>query len=381
MALAATNLFAAFDVTDGAQERDISPVLQDAIYYDLNALALLNPSFDAPAMDSTHWWNEEQLNADTVVLAASAASNGTSLSLTSGHGARVHVGDLIYDLASGSTEVIQVTAISTDTLTVTRAYNSTGAASNASNATLSVIPAEQEGSDIGTDKTLGPVVRSNVTHILDTFDLQITGTQLARKMATNEYADFLARQLAARGIEMKIKLTKAFLYSEKSSSAGSDTVYRTMAGFRNWIRDNSGVTDSVSSAANYANLNANNKSVIDKGVQCDTLLIGTDLVGSIQGIDSSNRRLRESDTQAGYVVQEVLLAQGNMVKVVVDARVKPGDYFLFDSKRVIPKPLNGRAMLLLAAQDFVDGRKRRLLGEWTLEFRNPQAAAYAYNKT
>ena len=204
---------------------------------------------------------------------------------------------------------------------------------------------------------------------------------MPRKMATTESQDFLARQLAARAIELKIGMTRAFLYSEKSSSTGSDTVYRSMAGLRNWARDNSGVVDSSSSAANYANLNSNNKSVVDKGVFPDTLLIGTDLVGSIAGIDSSNRRLRESDTQAGYVVQEVLLNQGNMVQVTVDSRVKAGDYFLFQNSKVRFRPMNGRGMFVIAGADWVDGKKRRILAEWTGEVRNPEAVCYAYNKT
>lgn len=380
MALNAVNLFAAFDVTDGAQERDISPILEEAIYYDLNLLGALNVAFDSPVQDIIHYWNEEQLNADTVTAGASAASTDTSLTLTAGHGNRAHVGDLLYDTAINSTEIIQITATASGAVTIVRAYNSTTAASIANAAVLALIRVEQEGSDIGSDKTLNPVVRNNNTHIFSTYDLQITGSQLARKMATNEYQDFLARQLAARAIELKIGMSRAFLYSELSASTGSDTVYRSMAGLRNWFRGN-GVTDATSAALSYAGLNSVNLSVVNKGVFPDTLVIGTDLVGSIAGIDSSNRRLRESDTQAGYVVQEVLLNQGNMVQVVVDSRVKTGDYFLFQNSKVRCRPMNGRGMFVIAGADWVDGKKRRILAEWTQEVRNPEAGAYVRNKT
>lgn len=380
MALNAVNLFAAFDVTDGAQERDISPILEEAIYYDLNLLGTLNVDFGAPVYDIIHYWNEEQLNADTMVAAASAASNATSITLTAGHGNRAHIGDLLYDTVINSTEVMQITATASAAVTVTRAYNTTTAASIANAATLALIRVEQEGSDIGTDKTLNPTVRNNNTQIFSTYDLQITGSQLARKMATNEYQDFLARQLAARAIEMKIGLTRAYLYSELSASVGSDTVYRSMAGLRNWFRVN-GATDATSAALSYATLNSANKTSVDKGVFPDTLVVGTDLVGSIAGIDSSNRRLRESDTQAGYVVQEILLNQGNMVQVVVDTRVKTGDFFLFQKGKVRCRPMNGRGMFVLAGADWVDGKKRRILGEWTMEVRNPEAGISYSNRT
>lgn len=382
MALASTAAFASFDITANTNKLDISPELQDAIFYDLNLLSALNTQFDNPVMDTTFYWNEEALNSDTVTVSGSVTSAGTSVVLNSGHGARAHVGDLVYDTVSNSTEVMQITAISTDTLTVTRAYNSTAAASIADAATLALIRSEQEASDIGSDKTLNATSRSNYTQIFaGAYDLIISGSQLARQMATVEYQNFLERQLAARVNEVKIGMSRAILYAEKSASAGSDTVYRTTNGLRAWIRDNSGVVDSASSAANYSNLNANNKSVVDKGVFPDTLLIGTDLVGSIAGIDSSNRRLLESEMTAGYRVQEVALNQGNVVKVVVDARVKAGDYFLVDSSRIAVRPLNGRALFVIAATDFVDGKKRRVLGEWGLEVRNPQAHCYARNKT
>lgn len=382
MALASTGLFASFDVTDGAQARDISPVLADAIFFDLHLLGAINVDFGSPATDTTHYWNEDLLNSDVVTTAASASSAGTSISLSSGHGARVHVGDLFYDTSLiNSTEVGQVTAISTDTLTVTRAYNSTTATSISSGATLAVIRAEQEGSDIGADKSLTPRVRSNVTQIFSSYDIQITGSQLARRMATAQMQDFLARQLANRAVELKINMSRAFLYSEKSSSAGSDTVYRSLAGIRGQINAASGVTNSASAALSYTNLNTYNKSSVDLGVFSDLLVIGTDLVTSVTGYDSGNRRMLESDRAAGYTVQEVQLNQGNAVRVVVDPRVKLGDAFLLSSDRIRALPLNGRGMFVIAATDFADAKKRRVLGEWTLEVRNPEAQTYLSNKT
>lgn len=304
MALDTTSFFAAFDVTDGSQERDISPILTKALLYDLNLLGALNVDFANPATDVVHYWNDDQINTDIITLStASVASDGTLLTCATGH--TVKVGDLLKPIISGHQEIIQVTATDTSLLTVTRTYNSTVAASLASTASLAIIRAEQEGSDIGTDKTKNVLVKSNSTHIFSTFDIGITGSQLERKMATTALADFFAHQLANRAIEMKVNLSRAFLYSEKASDAdGSDTVYRTLGGLRYWSRDNSGVTNSTASALSYTILNADNTTVAAKGTFLDTLLIGTDLVGSVAGIDNSVRRLRESDTQVGYTVQE-----------------------------------------------------------------------------
>jgi len=378
MALQSTNFFASFDITDGSQIRDISPILAEALYFDLSYLGALGVDMGRQAYDPTHYWNEDALNSDTVTVSGSVASNGTSIVLKAGHGARVHVGDLVVDMSSGTDTVKQVTAIATDTLTVASGgYGSSPASQTVADAsTLAVIRAEQEGSDIGVDRSVAPSVLNNFTQILSSFDLMVTGSQLARRMATNELQDWVAHQLANRAIEFKINLTRALLYSEKSGSAGSDTAYRTMEGLYRFIKANGNST--ASGTFSYSALNTANKTIIDQGVQADTLLIGTDLVAGSHGVatfDSGNRRLLESDKQMGYMVNEIQLQHGNSVQVVIDARVRAGDAFLFDKSRVNPLPYNGRGLFTIAAVDFTDGKKRRVLGEWTQEVRNASASA------
>jgi hypothetical protein len=380
MALAPASPFASFDITDKSQILDISPVLAEALYLDLDFLGkAVNVDFGEPVEDTTYYWNEEALNARTFTMSASATSAATSLTLTTGHGARAHIGDLVYDTRINSTEVLEITDISTDTLTVTRSYNSTVAASIASTATLALIAAFQEGSDIGSDGSVKPVVRSNFTQTLFAKDLLISRSQRNRKMAT--VAMDVERQLANRAVELKFDLTRMGIYGEKSSSSGSDTVYRTCGGIRSHIRDNSGVVSSTSEALAWSVLNTHNKTAVDRGKYHDTLLIGTDLVGSVAGIDASNRRMLESDTQAGYTVQQIRLAQGNLVNVIVDGRVNTGDAFLYSKEQVSMHPFVGSGMFVIAATDFTDGVKRRLGAEWGLKFRNPEVGVYLSNRT
>ena len=64
-----------------------------------------------------------------------------------------------------------------------------------------------------------------------------------------------------------------------------------------------------------------------------------------------------------------------MVNIVVDSRVNVGDAFLFANERFKMIPLQGRGMFVIAAVDFTDAKKRRVLGEWTNEVRNPGGAS------
>src|SRR6185295_11290187 len=160
MALSATSLFATFDQTADTYLHDISPMLAKALYYDLNLAGALGADFGSPAQDTTFYWNEDAINSDTVTVSGSVTSTATTINVSSGHGLRVHIGDLLYQTGINQTEVMEVTAIATDALTVTRGYNSTAQATIADQATLGVIRAEQEASDIGADRSVNPTVRN-----------------------------------------------------------------------------------------------------------------------------------------------------------------------------------------------------------------------------
>jgi hypothetical protein len=378
MALASFSGFGSFDITDGSQIRDISSVLTEALILDFEFMGR-GQTMGEPATDTTFYWNEEQLNSNVVTLSASVTSTATSLTLTTGHGARTHIGDLLVCTSvNNATEVLQITDISSDTLTVTRAYDSTVATSYAASVTFAVMPAYQEGSDWSADKSLKPLVRSNFTQIVFAGDLLISRSQLQRNMAT--VALDVDRQLANRAIELKRYWTTTCLYSRNSSSAGSDSVYRTTAGLVDFIQTN-GTEYSTSGALSLSVINGRNKAAVDLGKYNTTLLVGTDLVTSIASIDASNRRLVESDKGVGYAVNRILCDQGNELEVVVDGRVKTGDWFVYTKEDVSWRPLAGAGMFTIAATDFVDGVKRRLGSEGGLQVRNSAGFVYGRNAT
>jgi hypothetical protein len=102
---------------------------------------------------------------------------------------------------------------------------------------------------------------------------------------------------------------------------------------------------------------------------------------SVNAIDASNRRLLESDTKVGYRSTRSCSVRATRSTLSSTARVRASDAFLLCKDRIKPRPLNGRAMFTIAGQDWVDGKKRRILGEWGLEVRQPQVAAYFNNQS
>jgi hypothetical protein len=380
MALASTALFASFDQTSNVNKLDISSFLNEALIYDFNLLGHIGMPMGNPVIDTTYDWHEDTLNSDILTLTISLST--TDSSITHSSSTAPHIGDLVTvtGISNLNNEVMQITAVNSATnCTVSRGYGATTAASIASAGTVALQRLEQQGSDIGTDSSTNVTVRQNYTGIIPGRDLLITGTQLARQFYAAELQDQVAHQLANRMTEWKRNFTRSLLYSVKM--AASDTVYGSFGGLRYWIQTASGITNTTAATLALSHLNTVNDSIVDLGDQGpDTLLIGTDLVGSVNAIDASNRQLLESDRQVGYMVTRVLLGQGNAVDVVVDSRVQKGHAFMFRKGQIRPRPLSGRALFTLAGSDWVDGTKRRILGEWGLEVRQPQSMGWLYSK-
>jgi len=80
------------------------------------------------------------------------------------------------------------------------------------------------------------------------------------------------------------------------------------------------------------------------------------------------------------MVNTILLGQGNSVDVVVDGRINAGDAFLLKRGDVTFRPYGKRALFTIAGSDWIDGVKRRILGEWGLEVRNANAMGYLTSK-
>jgi hypothetical protein len=383
MALASTALFASYDLTDKVQAYDISPFLSEALLYDFSLIGHVGMNGD-PLDDNTYYWQEDVLNSDTLTLTISLGTSDTSI--THSASTAPHVGDLVTvtGISNLNQEIMQITAVNSSTnSTVSRGYAATTAASIASSGTVALQRLEQEGSDISADASVNPTVRSNYTSIIPGRDLQITGTQLARRMSATAFNNQVSHQLENRLKEWKRSFTRSLINSPKSA-VGSDTNYSSFGGIRYWINNAAATAQKYTTAGAFtlANLDVVNTACIDLGADPpDTLLVGTDLVGSINGFAATNRQLLESDTKVGHIVTHILLAQGNVVQVIVDNRVQKGQAFLFPMANVKPRPLNGRNLVTIAGSDWVDGVKRRILGEWGCEVRNPEGMGSFISQT
>lgn len=388
MALDSTNFLASFDITDKTQEYDISAILLAALMADTGLLGVV--PMGSPATDTTHYWTEIALNTGKVTVAGAAASSAsTTVALVTGQGARLRGGEYLKNLtnmpASGLPEVTQVIAIATDTITVTRALGGTTAVTETfqAAAVLDIIAAPlQEASDVQADATVLPSSSLNYTQIFER-SIKISRNQMKRPMAS--IADMLVQSIHDRTMELKRELERSLWHGKKAAStpAGLDGVYRTMDGILAQV----GMT-SFNTVLSYSTGTSNFcqviKTIVDNGAADDVsrlVLAGpTAIRQRVSGFDATNRRLVESDRRAGYYVEQVVSDLGVVVDVITSnylGTVTPFTFAVLDVGRIKLVPFQDDAFKLMAAQDWVDGIKRRILGEFTVEVRNATTAHYA----
>jgi len=243
MALATAPTFASFDVTSRTEGRAVDSNLWDYMFAKSRALEVVGtgPKINQQRYE---WVN---LGAPTITLTETTDAGGdevpgsasnVQLNVASGEGAKVMAGSLLMNATRATpigtyqrNEILQVTAVTTDALTVVRdigAFNSgTGSTAHTATDKFRVISTpHQEGSVASLDpnKYVAQSILENYSSI-QAIKFQVTGSQLARDMEV--VASDMERQYAREMLQLKNELVSILLYGFNSSTAvGSDTVIR-----------------------------------------------------------------------------------------------------------------------------------------------------------
>jgi hypothetical protein len=180
-------------------------------------------------------WLEDTLAPLSTALAASVTTTTTAITVDNANYLRPG------DLLEVDDELILVTAVSSDSATVTRDYAGTSAASHTTQTVNIVSRAMVEGADSDTDLYTQVVDLYNYTQI---FEGQIKVSRSQNKLAKYGMGAEWDYQVQKRFVEQVRLLEKTLFYGRRD--AGSSTTPRTMGGFRQYISTN---TASLSSAA------------------------------------------------------------------------------------------------------------------------------------
>jgi hypothetical protein len=381
MALAATTPLASYDQSAG-EFLDLSNELAEIIRRD-NVSFLSRVGISGEAIETTHSWMEDSLNANSATSLATADgvidASATTLIVASGQGVRFRIGTLFKDKAAGKTEVIQVTAVSTDTLTIVRGYGSTTGETHGTGTTAFEIQiishTNQEGQDPNADTSK---VRTKVSNIVQIFQYGINISATMRAVMQAGVADEFTFQVARRLMEAMRELDSTLVAGIKSASAGSDSVYRSMGGIIEFASQSGGNVTTTTESLTLSVVNNMCKDIWDDGGVPNFLLVGGKQKRAVSAFDQSARRSVYDTNVAGYVVDRVITDLGFILDVIVDPWVPDDVAVVGDLNKVRVMPLRNSAMRAEDLAKTGSASKAQIYGEYTAEFRNAKEA-FAYH--
>jgi hypothetical protein len=348
---------------------DVGDIVGIVSPYETPLLAHLgDPQRTATA--TVHQWLEDQLlpNTDVIDDASIASATGeTSFDVANGN--RFRVGDQVQ--AQGSAEVMFVTGVSSNTLTVTRGYGGTTAEAIADEQVLQILGnAALEGDDAPAARFTNRVRQSNYTQIF-TAGVEVSGSQLAAKQAA--VADEMDYQKQERLRELVRDLENSVIngVAPASDPQGSASVRRSMRGIIPSIQTN--IDDAGAASLTEDRLNSVMRSIWEQsngGV--DTILVGGYQKRAINNFIASSRGYDDKSTRFRDMVS-VYESDFGVCRVVLSRWVPTDSVVLLDSSRIDVLPLSGRSFHFKPLSADGDRERGQVIGEYTLEVRNETA--------
>ncbi len=360
---------------------DVSDVIGIVSPYETPLLAHLGDA-KRPATSTIHEWIEDTLlpNTDALNQTTFVPDALTATALTVFNGARFQVGDQVRP--DDGTEIMFVTAVSGNNLTVVRGYGATTKINLANAMKLTIIGnAALEGDAAPAARFTSRARKQNYTQIFAA-SVAVSGSmQAARAVGVADEADF-QRQERLRELLRDLENCVINGVAPAATQQGSATVRRTMNGLLKLISTNIFEPDVNGMPAgggvggnelNEAVLNAAMRFIWEQSSgKVDTIVVNGLQKRRINQFISSSRRFDPGDTRFQDLVS-VYESDFGVCRVVMSRWVPADPLILLDSSRIEVPPLAGRSFAykpLGATGDSVSGL---VVGEYTLECRNENA--------
>lgn len=361
---------------------DVSDVIGIVSPYETPLLNHLGDS-KRPATNTVHEWIEDTLlpNTDTLNQTVYTPDAQNATSLTVNNGLRFQVGDSVRP--DGSNEVMQVTAIAVNVLTVVRGYGGTTKATLTNGKKLFIIGnAALEGADAQAARFTNRVRKQNYTQIF-TATVEVSGSMQA--VRTYGVQDELDYQKQERMRELIRDLENCVINgaAPASSPQGGTTVRRSMNGIIKQISTNvytpgqGGIPSGGGSGSdlNEAVLNAALRATWEQSSgQIDTIVVGGFQKRRINAFASTLRAYQPEDVNYRDLVGAYESDFG-VCRVIMSRWVPTDQLLLLDSSRIEVMPLRGRSFGYKPMGTTGDAVHGQVVGEYTMEFKNENAHA------
>ena len=354
---------------------DVSDLISIISPYETPLLDVLGDAI-REARSTHHEWLEDELlpNKDSISDASISDPDGDT-EFDVADGTRFRVGDQIQ--VESSEELMLVTGINGNTLTVVRGYASTTAEDIVDGQAVNILGnASLEGADKPTARFTSRSRCGNYTQIF-TASVEVSGTDLAASQLG--LADEMDYQKQERLRELIRDLENTVINGGQvaSNPQGSGSVRRTMRGIVQHLASQVyHVGDSgfpTGSDLNEAKINYVLRNIWESSSgNVDLIVVGGFQKRKINTFTAESRTYGASDTRFTDMIN--IYESDFGVCRIVTSRWMPQDcVLLLDSSRVDVLPMAGRSFHFKPLASGGDYECGELIGEYTLELRNEGA--------
>jgi len=344
MALAGADGAAAFDIGANTGKLDLSEELAEIIRTDNTSLISRVGIGHFMATQLTHRWNEDKLNANLATVDEAVDASETAIDVVAGQGVRFRIGTLFKFNEQNKTEVLRVTAVATDTLTVERGHGSTTGETHADQSEIMIISHTKNEAWIPAQEDLTNE-RTAQSNFLTTTGYGIAITRRRQAIDHAGIPSEFAHQAAYRLKEYMRELDSMIINSVKSASEGSDTDYSSSGGLIEFVSASGGNITSVAQDLTTGVVNAAVEQIWDDGGLVANgriaMIVGGKQKRNISAFDQAFRRLDFDSRTAGFVVEKFLSDLGFEVEIIVDPWMPDDTAIIGDLNRLRIGPLTG----------------------------------------
>lgn len=324
--------------------------------------------FGDPVYSTKHEWVEDEMFAYETIMTAAVDNDATTLEVADGSIFRPQ------HVVQVDEEYMLVTAVSGNTVTVSRAHLGSTAAAHGQGAVVEVLYNEtEEGAKAREARANQRKVVENYTQIFEE-TIEVSGSLMA--VAQYGVDDEYERQRLHKQSELALQLEKAMI----AGPGVNNGLKRYMKGIRNYIVSN--VEDVSGGSVTVDVLNDALQKIYAAGgfktVSNHVIMVPAKQKRAIAAISKDLVRHGVNDRVEGRVVDTFISDFGEF-PIILNDNLKSSEIFIVDLNRIAVRPLGDRSFsheYMGKQGDFIMGQ---LLGEYTLEFKQEKAHAKLVN--
>ena len=321
-------------------------------------------------------WLDMRVDATSSPTTAQALAAATTIAVADGTKFRAGM----TASPEASDEVVLITAVSGNNLTVVRGFGGTTAANIASGAVLTIDSVgREENSTAQNDGIFQPDPLENYFQTMD------TAVEFSRRaLATLQFGNTndLTFQVAERIKQLATQLDRALVRGRKATATvGANTV--TYTGGLRYFLDQAGAikTDNSAAALTLDAINALNAEIVARGGSANTIAVGIKQARKLSALVAANydsQRLAEWQADAGSVLTlpSDLPLVGSVNRIVIDTNLNDAELVIFDSGMISVVPMasgnaadGGNWRTVDATLPGQDGQRTRIIGDFAIEAR------------